>query len=634
MRRTAPTRPSALSKLTLALTGLATLVVSLAALTAPALAGAAAIDPERNLSQPTGWQWWKNRSEAQVNTLRAQGWRLTDVEVERRSPYRFSGAFVRDSGPYQRAGGWWYGKSRDQVVALTKDGGRRLIDLEPYSVNGKRRFAIVTVRNEGDAAKGWWWNYDLTPAQIKSDIHKHGIRLIDLDTYVVNGKRRYSYVGIKNEGVDASAWWWYYNVSPAFVQKKAEQHKARLIDIERPSKGKLTVVMVRNQGVFTLHAYGMTQSRLAKLVASNGVRITDLERYGDRWAAVMIDNVSGETARLRSIVRQSPYRSGYFGVFGKRVGGPTYVGLAHHNRYQPMSVMKLAPHLYVMDRLDRGLADLDANTIGWTAPKGEPDAVWCAGQGGETQKYSSSLRVTLQRGLWESLNRAHESLLNTYGPSQITDRVQAMGLKDTELYFGCKYPGKKDWLSNRTTLAEMGELFEGVDTRQFFPNNWQDVRDEFYGLMADWPVEWFRPVVEDEAAKLGKSGVVEDFLSRIAFDGKGGGADSGNADGTWNTGRAFSYRVTFPAKLRIPVSGGSGRVGGRPAATILIAPRAHVGGFFVNDMTAPCLEDTANKEPNKVSKKCRDYAKAMGETFARLAAEAQRSAIREALETW
>ncbi|HEX6228038.1 MAG TPA: hypothetical protein VFZ41_01090, partial [Solirubrobacterales bacterium] len=284
MRRSAVTLPFSSSRLVTGLPMAALAAILSLAVSAPA--ARAAVDPERNLSTPTGWQWWKNRSESQVNSLRKKGWRLIDVEVERRNPYRFAGAFVYNSGPYERAGGWWYGKSRDQVVALTKDKGRRLIDLEPYTVNGKRRFAIATVRNEGAAAKGWWWNYDLTPAQVTADINKHGIRLIDLDTYVLNGKRRYSYVGIKNQGEDGRAWWWYHNVSPSFVQKKAEEHKARLIDIERPKKGKLTVVMVRNEGVFTLHAYGMSQSRLGKLVASNGVRITDLERYGDRWAAV------------------------------------------------------------------------------------------------------------------------------------------------------------------------------------------------------------------------------------------------------------------------------------------------------------------------------------------------------------
>jgi Beta-lactamase enzyme family/Bacterial tandem repeat domain 1 len=603
------------------------LVASLAALAVSApLAQSAAVDPERNLSKPTGWQWWKNRSEAQVNDLRSAGWRLTDVEVESLAPYRFTGAFVRNSGPYGRKGGWWYGKTADQVVALTKGEDRRLIDLEPYTVAGKRRFAIVTVRNEGEAAKGWWWNYDLTAAQVTDDINEHKIRLIDLDTYVVGGQRRYSYVGIKNTGVDARAWWWYHNVSPEFVQAKADEHKARLIDIEEPSKGKLTVVMVRNEGVYTRHAWGMSQSQLGKFVASNGVRITDVERNGNRWAAVMIDNVDAETARLRSIVLNSPYSSGSFGVFAKRVGGPTHVGLAHHERYQPMSVLKLVPHLYLMDRLDAGQVDLDADTIDWTAPAGRPDEVWCNGQGGQTANYSSPLRTVLRRALRESLNRAHESLLNTYGPGTMTARVQALGLDRTELYFGCKYPNEKDWLSNRSTLAEMGELFEGVETKKFFPHHWQQVRDEFYGLMASWPAEWFRAVVTDEAAKAGKSSVVNAFISQIDLKGKGGGVDSGNADGTWTTGRAFSYRVTFPTKV------GVARRGGPAAGTIV--PRAHVGGFFVNDMTAPCSEGAANSDPSSVSQECRDYAKAMGDTFAKLTAEAQRKAIREALATW
>lgn len=641
---------------------------------AASAAPAAQIDPERNLSTPTGWQWWKHRSEAQINTLRADGWRLTDIEVEQTGPHRFTAAFVRNTGAYQRSGGWWFGKSRDQVVALTKDQGRRLIDLEPYTVDGKRRFAIVTVPNSGQSAKGWWWNYDLTAAQVKADIDQHKIRLIDLDTYVVGGKRRFSYVGIKNSGVDASGWWWYHNVTPAFVQQKAEQHGARLIDIERHKSGRLTVVMVKNQGVHTRHAYNMTQSALGKLVAKEGLRITDLERHGDRWWAVMIDNAGPEERRIRSILLNSPYETGFFGAFAKQVGGPTHVGLAHTNRYQPMSVMKLVPHLYVMDKLDQGQVNLDTTQVSWKAPPGKPDDVWCPSQGGETQTYSDTMRGVLTRHLWESLNRAHESLLTTYGPTAITNRVQQLGLTKTDMYYGCKYPGKKDWLSSRTTLTDMGKMFEKVDRKQVFPNKWQQVRDEFYGLMATWPKDWMRPVVEDEAAKQGKSGIVDEFMLSVQIHGKGGGADSGNSDGTWNTGRALSYRVVFPVKVPVqvqvpPATGDLAPASNpesvpapepdpeprpqRPAAsggvTAGIVPQrartrayglkttalqSHVGGFFVNDMTAPCLESDANTKPAQVNQACRNYAKKMGETFATLTAEVQRTAIREALKTW
>ena len=44
------------------------------------------------------------------------------------------------------------------------------------------------------------------------------------------------------------------------------------------------------------------------------------------------------------------------------------MGLAHTMAYQPLSVLKLIPHLYVMDKLDKdpGLDMLDqANGISW-----------------------------------------------------------------------------------------------------------------------------------------------------------------------------------------------------------------------------------------------------------------------------
>ena len=159
-------------------------------------------------------------------------------------------------------------------------------------------------------------------------------------------------------------------MSPAFVQKKAEEHGARLVDIERHRSNTLTVLMVRNEGTFTRHVYGVSQDFLGKYVQSQGVRITDLERHGSRYYATMIDNVDAETGRIRSILRASPYRHGYFGAFSKRVGGPTYVGLAHRASHQPLSVLKLVPHLYVMDLFDKRQADLESS-ISLGVPQGQ-----------------------------------------------------------------------------------------------------------------------------------------------------------------------------------------------------------------------------------------------------------------------
>ena len=175
-------------------------------------------------------------------------------------------------------------------------------------MGGKRRLAYVWVKNSGDAGKGWHWNYDLSVKGVVKEINKYKIRLTDLSSYVVDGKRRYAYIGIANTGADARAWWWYVNVTPKFVQQQAVAHGARLIDVERPKAGRMTVIMQRNdESAYSRFVYDYTQTDLLRFEASNGVRITDLERYKKnghvRYAASLIDNASPENRRVRSIWR-------------------------------------------------------------------------------------------------------------------------------------------------------------------------------------------------------------------------------------------------------------------------------------------------------------------------------------------
>ena len=211
-----------------------TLVVALAALAvllatvgaSNATPAAAVQDPERNATTPTRWHFWVGQKKSKLDELaQSAGERVVDVNVDSVTPLRFSAVLVRNSGTYSRTGGWSFGSEADVTKKINAEQGR-LIDLEPFTLFGKRFFAYVWVKNSGVAGKGWHWNYDLTVKQVVAEINKHKVRLIDLATYVVNGKRRYSYIGIANTGVDAKAWWWYVNVSPQFVQQKAQEHGA------------------------------------------------------------------------------------------------------------------------------------------------------------------------------------------------------------------------------------------------------------------------------------------------------------------------------------------------------------------------------------------------------------------------
>lgn len=607
-----------------------------AAMLAAASPAAAAVDPERNATTPVGSHWWVGKSESQLRqAAKDRGERVISINVDDPASGSLTAALVRNTGPYQRDGDFFVNKTGDQVVALTKGKKRRLIDLEAYqpSPGAATRFAGVTVPNTGASNKGWRWNYDLTQNGVTADLEKHKLRLTDLSTYVRGGQRRYAYVGIKNVGADKLKWWWYPGASAKAVRDKLATNHARLIDVERPSKGKLTVVMVRTQGQFSLGATGYTAGDLNRLIASQGVRITDIERYGDRFAAVTIDNVDAETGRLRSILRASPWKDAYFGVMAKKVGGPTYVRLADKALFQPYSVLKLLPHLYVMDRYDQvfdGNPGFLLGTVAFETDKthkldpsdplyGQPvsDTPWCpADPPANEQTWTTTLAQTLSLALMHSFGPAHEALLNKYGPKKITARVQQLGLSHTVLYYGCKHSGQKDWYSNRSTLSELGYLFEAVETKKFFPNHWQLVRDQFYGLMGSGDKNlWVKPVVIDEAAKQGKSGSVAAFMSATEIKGKGGGVNFPQSDGTWSGGRSFSYRLTLPYRYGAAVM-----------------PRSFVGGWFVNDIKMPCNEEDAT-DPT-ASAKCKVFGVAMQTTYAAMIGEAQRLAIREALSTW
>jgi len=592
-------------------------------------------DPERNATTPVGWHFWLHRSKADIDQLaKNAGERVINVQVSSTNPLLFNAVMVENEGPYARTGGWSQGSEAEVTATINAEKGR-LIDLEPYTVNGQRLFAYVWVRNDGEAGKRWHWNYDLTVDQVTDEINKHKIRLIDLHTYLISiSQRRYSYIGIANEGVDARAWWWYPDVTPTVVQQRVHENKARLIAVERPSAGLMTVIMQRNdEGVYTRHVYDYALSDLLRFQASNGLRITDLEGYvkngNARYTAVLIENATAENQRIRSIWRSSPMANApsgndaWFGIFAKDVGGPVDVGLAHTITFQPLSVLKLVPHLYVMDLLDKdpGLDLLDQpNGITWTSPKNKPDEVYCPlrDTGMATQTNTGTLRDTLKRGLRESLNRAHEALVTKYGSDAINTRIHAMGLKETNVFKGCPQPsGQPDWTSNTTTLTELGRLFEGVDTKQFFPHHWDKVSAEFYGIMGNWDVNGgIKAVVADEAAKVGKSAIVDAFMQKVTLNGKGGGLIVPQADGTFQGGRAFFGRIELPF------------VTGPAKATTV---KTCVGGYFVDNFTAPCNEDTAATSPNQT---CSSWKMKQDATYQLFFGEPFRIAIRKALATW
>ena len=630
----------------MALAGLVALGLLLGS--ARASGSAAAPDPERNGTSVTGWHWRLNQSkEALSSFAQEQGERVFSIEVESVSPERFSAVLVKNTGAYARSGGWTSDLSAAAVIQKMKDVNGRIIDLEPYTKGGARRFAVIWVANTGAAQKGWWWNYDLTVSQVTGDINKHKIRLVDLDTYLVNGQRRYSYVGIGNKGVDASAWWWYPDASPEFVGQKLKEFGARLIDVAPASPGRLAVIMQKNAGTYWWWGLGLSASRVEEVYETHGVRIVDLERYeqgGETlYAFVAVDNADGESARLRSYLDKAYDNEAQFGkqvirgVYVKQIGGPVLARIAASLRFQPLSTLKLLPYAYAWEQIDQGKATLDT-TVSWVeATKDDPSKVGderkYAGclkpRAADTKSGSAKWRDALPTMMWESHNRTLDSFLDTFKPDTLTTRAQqAWGLADTEMHFGCpQADSQAPWAANRSTLVDFGKLFEGIDRLEIVKKTAS--RDGFFANMINLNyggasymspitgattgplnVTFLREIVKREAG-ASKQGIVEEFLKGIVIRGKGG--SGGPADN--EVGYSDFLHVTLPF-----------RVGGR------VVRRTFVVGWFVYKLTTPagCLDLPKSQQ----SSKCNAIWQPERDALGTLKVEIYALPIRLALKTW
>ena len=82
----------------------------------------------------------------------------------------------------------------------------------------------------------------------------------------LGGKTYYSACFIKNTGVDARGWWYYYNVTYSYMLGRISANKAFPVDVQRLSNGRYNVVMHRRVGQVFWHYYGVTNSQAFNLL--------------------------------------------------------------------------------------------------------------------------------------------------------------------------------------------------------------------------------------------------------------------------------------------------------------------------------------------------------------------------------
>jgi len=160
---------------------------------------------------------------------------------------------------------------------------------------------VAMIANTGADAKGWWWYYGKTTADITNLAKANKARLTALQSYSSNGQTFYTCIMIAEAGADNKGWWWYFNETPQTVQNAIAANKARLLDLTPASSGRFNAVMESCAGGCPgwWWYYGLDAQSVLDKAMDNGARVMTADRYegcgqSACFATVMISNVPAD----------------------------------------------------------------------------------------------------------------------------------------------------------------------------------------------------------------------------------------------------------------------------------------------------------------------------------------------------
>ena len=497
-------------------------ILTLAALAAPAFA-------DRDSTTKTNWAWKSNVSSAEIKKVIDKGYRITDLEVSSTSPWRYTATFVKNSGSYKI--GWWWktNLTSDELKAYYRSKKARILDLEVHRIGGKTKFSAVMVKNTGAVKKSWWWVTGKTLKQVEAKAKKNGARVIDLDTYTISGKRYYSAVMIKNSGKDKRDWWMYSNLTSGQVKSKMSQHKARVIDIERRGSGRYAIVLQKRGSELSWWYGGKTMAEIKRLASQNGARIIDIERYKDggkvRYHALMLNNSNSLESRIGKMMRTNS--DGTRGFYLKQVGGQVKGDLMEDFKFYPASSIKVLEHIYAWRKVMNG---------DWTGGTTVP--VWANHtndtHSGEPAPDNETMLNVVTRMMVNSDNKRTNAMQDFIGGgngktgrnrvNNICWNVLGMS-KDSALRHKMADGGSSNKIMNTMTAKDLALVYEQVANARAIKG---DARDSFYASMLnETRSSGFRTsvrnIIDQEAAKLKLSDTVRDnFKSRVKMAVKAG----------------------------------------------------------------------------------------------------------------
>ena len=210
----------------------------------------------------TPWWWYYDLTQERLDELLAQNQaRLLDFDAYVvNGEVRFAVIMGLNTGAYYKP--WWYAYGSSGFISnIATENDARIVELDEYTFDGQQRYAAVLIANQGEDQRAWWHYYNVTSADALAYARDHSAQI---HSVVGLGSGRVSVVMARSP----SAWWFYAGLSSREVYERVKRNGARLVDFNSYQVNGRTLyaaAMVNN-----LNAPGARMSNLLRTGVNGG----------------------------------------------------------------------------------------------------------------------------------------------------------------------------------------------------------------------------------------------------------------------------------------------------------------------------------------------------------------------------
>ncbi|MEQ1822864.1 MAG: hypothetical protein ABL949_10150 [Fimbriimonadaceae bacterium] len=320
-------------------------ITYLGALASLALSSSMAIAEDYN-GTATGHLVYRHNT-TQIKAKIAEGWRPTSIGYESSvgSIGYFRVAYVQNTGSHYKECRF-EGDASQATIQSVRASGWRIEDVE---YEGSSRWAGIFIRNVVNPRNTLWFTGYTAQAISTWLAANPSYRLLEIDRSGTGTNERYSGVYVQNTGAgQVSGWGWYPDASLTTINAWADANNMRVVDLDQGDTGRYAAVFERASAGQRFYWFSAaTMTRCLELLEGMGLRAVQINPRINNgqvtYTMATVNNTNAQSARLADLCW--PQHNGFQGFYVQRVGSSTAsVALNHQRSFYPSSAIKALIH--------------------------------------------------------------------------------------------------------------------------------------------------------------------------------------------------------------------------------------------------------------------------------------------------